>query len=97
MTTTGRPQRLVSNMRGVRYGEVLAAYARDGSIEAEVYGTQMLNDCPQELWSTLDAAAIACVGGEHLPVSDAAHVGDEALRAVSGGHGGRPFAGNEKA
>jgi len=59
MTTTGRPQRLISNMRGVRYGEVLAAFARDGGIEAEVYGTQMLNDCPHELWSTLDAAAIA--------------------------------------
>jgi hypothetical protein len=59
MTTTDRPQRLISNMRGVRYGEVLAAFARDGGVEAEVYGTQMLNDCPQELWSTLDAAAIA--------------------------------------
>lgn len=51
--------RLISDMRGVRYGEVLAAYARDGRFEAEVYGTQMLNDCPQELWETLDAAAIA--------------------------------------
>ncbi len=42
-------------MRGVRYGEVLAVFARDGGLEAEVYGTQMLNDCPQELWETLDA------------------------------------------
>ncbi len=58
MTATD-PPRLISNMRGVRYGEVLAAYARNGGIEAEVYGTQMLNDCPQALWSTLDAAAIA--------------------------------------
>ncbi len=56
---TTNPQRLISNTRGVRYGEVLAAFARDGGIEAEVYGTQMLNNCPQELWSTLDAAAIA--------------------------------------
>ena len=45
---------------GVRYGEVLAVYAaRTGGLEAEVYGTQMLNDCPQELWETLDAAVIA--------------------------------------
>lgn len=53
------PARLISGMRGVRYGEVLAIYLRDTGLEAEVYGTQMLNDCPQELWETLDAAAIA--------------------------------------
>ena len=46
-------------MRGVRYGEVLAMFLRDTGLEAEVYGTQMLNDCPQELWETLDADAIA--------------------------------------
>ena len=57
--TDGAPQRLIDNMRGVRYGEVLAVYLRDTGLEAEVYGTQMLNDCPQELWETLDADAIA--------------------------------------
>jgi hypothetical protein len=50
--------RLIDDMRGVRYGEVLAVYLRDGGLHAEVYGTQMLNDCPQELWQTLDAATI---------------------------------------
>ena len=30
---------------------------------AEVYGTQMLNDCPQELWETLDPTAIASAMG----------------------------------
>ncbi len=58
MASEGTP-RLISDMRGVRYGEVLAVYLRDGGLEAEVYGTQMLNDCPQELWETLDASAIA--------------------------------------
>ncbi len=58
MTDTA-PQRLIDHMRGVRYGEVLAVYLRDTGLEAEVYGTQMLNDCPQELWETLDADAIA--------------------------------------
>jgi hypothetical protein len=58
MTNTA-PQRLIDNMRGVRYGEVLAMFLRDTGLEAEVYGTQMLNDCPQELWETLDADAIA--------------------------------------
>ncbi len=58
MSTDATP-RLISDMRGVRYGEVLAVFARDGRFEAEVYGTQMLNDCPQELWEGLDAEAIA--------------------------------------
>jgi hypothetical protein len=57
MTDTA-PQRLIDLMRGVRYGEVLAMFLRDTGLEAEVYGTQMLNDCPQELWETLDADAI---------------------------------------
>ena len=52
-------QRLIDNMRGIRYGEVLAVFLRDTGLEAEVYGTQMLNDCPQELWQSLDADAIA--------------------------------------
>ena len=56
---TAPPTRLVSDMRGVRYGEVLAVYLKDSGLEAEVYGTQMLNDCPQEQWETLDATAIA--------------------------------------
>jgi hypothetical protein len=61
--TTDVPTRLISDMRGVRYGEVLAVYARASGLEAEVYGTQMLNDCPQELWETLDAATIAAEMG----------------------------------
>ena len=52
-------ERTVPDMRGVRYGEVLALFLREEGLEAEVYGTQLLNDCPQELWETLDAAAIA--------------------------------------
>jgi len=57
MTDTA-PQRLIDHMRGVRYGEVLAMFLRDTGLEAEVYGTQMLNDCPQELWESLDADVI---------------------------------------
>ena len=34
-------------------------FARDGHFEAEVFGTQFLNDCPQELWDGLDSSAIA--------------------------------------
>jgi hypothetical protein len=52
-------ERMVSDVRGVRYGEIIVAYLRDRGFQAEVFGTQMLNDCPQELWDTLDAEAIA--------------------------------------
>ena len=61
--TTDKPARLVPNMRNVRYGEVLTVFSRDGRFEAEVYGTQLINDCPQELWGTLDASAIAAETG----------------------------------
>jgi hypothetical protein len=59
MMNSAKPERLVPNMRNVRYGEVLAVFSREGRFEAEVYGTQLINDCPQELWETLDANAIA--------------------------------------
>jgi hypothetical protein len=61
--TTEKPERLVPDMRNVRYGEVLTVFSRDGRFEAEVYGTQLINDCPQELWETLDANAIAAETG----------------------------------
>jgi hypothetical protein len=51
--------RLVSDMRGVRYGEVIVVFVRESGLEAEVYGTQMLNDCPEELLSNLEADTIA--------------------------------------
>jgi hypothetical protein len=53
------PQRMVSDHRGTRYGEVLAAYLTDDGIQAHVYGTQGINDCPQTLWERLDADVIA--------------------------------------
>jgi hypothetical protein len=51
--------RLIDDVRGVRYGEVITAFHRDGRFEAEVFGTQFLNDCPQELWDGLDPDLIA--------------------------------------
>lgn len=57
--SSNRPERLVPDMRNVRYGEVLGVFARDGRFEAEVFGTQLINDCPQELWETLNATEIA--------------------------------------
>ena len=51
--------RLITDHRDTRYGEVIAVFQRDGKFQAEVYGTQLLNECPSELWDALDATAIA--------------------------------------
>jgi len=58
-TNKASAQRFIDDMRGVRYGEVLPVFLREDGLHAEVYGTQMLNDCPQHLWEKLDAADIA--------------------------------------
>jgi hypothetical protein len=57
--TNEAPPRLVTGHRGTRYGEVLAVFADGDRFSAQVYGTQLLNDCPQELWEKLDAPSIA--------------------------------------
>lgn len=44
---------------GKRYGEVLLVHIGESGPEATVYNTFPLNDCPDELWSKLDAKAIA--------------------------------------
>lgn len=44
---------------GKRYGEVLLVRLGDAGPEATVYNTYPLNDCPAELWSKLDPAALA--------------------------------------
>jgi hypothetical protein len=45
-------------MHGARYGEVLLVRGRLNRIEATVYNTLGLNDCPDDLWRALDAEAI---------------------------------------
>jgi hypothetical protein len=61
--TANVAERLIDHQRGVRYGEVLPVFATADGFEAHIYGTQMLNDCPDELWSKLDAEAIAAEMG----------------------------------
>jgi len=58
MTADART-RIVSNQRGTRYGEVLAVFSDGGGFTAHVYGTQLLNDCPPELWEALVPEAVA--------------------------------------
>jgi hypothetical protein len=58
-TLTGRqgwPR--AEGLRGVRYCEVLLARVVDARLNADVWNTYGLNDCPQEEWASLDAAAI---------------------------------------
>ncbi len=57
--STNEIPRTNTNVRGGRYGEVLAVYLRDGGLHGEVFVTQNPDGCPQELWDTLDAGSIA--------------------------------------
>ena len=49
-----KPQKIISDMRNVRYGEVLSIFVRGSDLVAEVWGSQMLHDCPLEWWNSLD-------------------------------------------
>ena len=46
-----------------RYGEVLLVRLGESGPEATVYNSFPLNDCPAELWSRLDAEALAAEHG----------------------------------
>lgn len=56
--TNGSRFTLREGMHGARYGEVLLVTGRLNRIEATVYNTLGLNDCPDDLWRALDPAAI---------------------------------------
>jgi hypothetical protein len=45
-------------VHGTRYGEVLLVTGHLNHIEATVYNTLGLNDCPDDLWKALDAESI---------------------------------------
>jgi len=62
-TTTTMPP-----MRALRYCEVLLIKPIDGKPSAEVYNTYPLNACPEDIWVTLDATAIAKEQGVPLAV-----------------------------
>ena len=57
--TSHAHSRIVTNHRGTRYGEVLAVFSDGARFAGHVYGTQLLNDCPQELWDTLVPTTVA--------------------------------------
>jgi hypothetical protein len=49
----------ITGLSGKRYGEVLLVTPGEAGLQASVYNSFGLNDCPAELWSALDAKAIA--------------------------------------
>ena len=49
----------MTDLSGKRYGEVLLVTPGEAGPQAAVYNSFPLNDCPAELWSKLDAQAIA--------------------------------------
>jgi hypothetical protein len=49
---------LPESVRGGRYCEVLLAFVASDAIEAEVWGTQGLNDCPAADWASVDPEAV---------------------------------------
>jgi len=51
--------KMIDGVFGQRYGEVLLVHTAAEGPEATVYNTFPLNDCPAELWDTLDAQKIA--------------------------------------
>jgi hypothetical protein len=53
----------VTGLSGKRYGEVLLVTPGEAGPQAAVYNSFPLNDCPAELWSALDAKAIATENG----------------------------------
>ncbi|CAM2914068.1 hypothetical protein MYIN104542_09815 [Mycobacterium intermedium] len=53
----------VADLAGQRYGEVLLVVPGEAGPQANVYNSYPLNDCPAELWSALDAQALATEHG----------------------------------
>jgi hypothetical protein len=52
-----------ADLSGKRYGEVLLVTPGEAGPQATVYNSYPLNDCPAELWTVLDAHAIATENG----------------------------------
>ena len=58
----------VEGVRNARYAEVLLVRAEGDRLNAEVWNTLGLNDCPDDAWRALDAATIAAEAGALLAI-----------------------------
>ncbi|OMC14342.1 hypothetical protein A5735_11110 [Mycolicibacter heraklionensis] len=61
--STEQARQQTTDVSGKRYGEVLLVEIGPSGPQATVYNTFPLNDCPAQLWSALDAQAIAAENG----------------------------------
>lgn len=61
--STEQARQQTTDVSGKRYGEVLLVEIGPSGPQATVYNTFGLNDCPAQLWSALDAQAIAAENG----------------------------------
>jgi hypothetical protein len=69
-STTATDAAAAASARGQRYCEVLVAFSQGGSIDAQVWGTQGLNDCPAAAWASVDTAAIRTEFGASAAVKN---------------------------
>lgn len=56
-TPTATPAK-ISDLRNVRYCEILPVALKDGKLVASVYNTLGINDCPDDVWKAMDVKAI---------------------------------------
>ena len=61
--STEQARQRTTDVSGKRYGEMLLVEVGESGPQATVYNSFPLNDCPAQLWSALDAQAIATENG----------------------------------
>ena len=49
----------MDDLRGARYWEIFLIRSEEGQLTAAIYNTTGLNDCPAELWRSLDPGQLA--------------------------------------
>ena len=59
MTSLSAGTSHVTELRGVRYGEIFLITSQAGQLTAAVYNTTGLNDCPPAAWRSLDPHKLA--------------------------------------
>ena len=78
----------------VRYCEIVMPFLEADGIRARVYGTQQLNDCPQEAWDAIDTAVVATEFGAIAAVKNGPrHWVIDALEVGEGGFTNEPVPG----
>lgn len=58
VTPAASPTADTASIRNLRYCEVLPTYRDGDTLRTEVWNTMGLNDCPEDAWAALDAAAL---------------------------------------